>query len=123
MNPVVLGKTCRCGPDCDPLIVHQDELEAQLAALFDEHNPMVTGNNYLVIDTMERQTWRESLKQPKGIQEMMEHLHISKEVRTIEYRPAGWYPADEPLVQDERAEKPVAQNKPRTGRKRKRSKR
>jgi hypothetical protein len=81
------------------------------------------GNDYLVLGMMEYRVWRESLKQPKGIQEMMEHLHISKEVRTVEYRPAGWYPADEPLVQDERAERPVAQNWRRTRRKRKRSRR
>jgi hypothetical protein len=36
------------------------------------------------------------MKQPKSIAEILEHLHDFKDVRTIEYRPAGWYPADEP---------------------------
>jgi len=123
LNPVVLGKTCRYCPDCDLLIVHQDELEAQLEALFAERDPSLIGNDYLVLGTVERQAWREGMKQPKGIQEMLEHLHIFKEVRTIEYRPAGWYPADEPPVQGGRAGKPAAQNKRQTRRRRKRSKR
>ena len=113
LRPVVLGKTCRYCPDCDLLIVHQDELEAQLEALFAERDPSLIGNDYLVLGTVERQAWRESLKQPKGIQEMLEHLHIFKEVRTVEYQPAGWYPADEPATQEKR----------QTRRKRKRSKR
>jgi hypothetical protein len=113
LNPVVLGKTCRYCPDCDLLIVHQDELEAQLLALFEEHNPDVIGNDYLVIGTVERRAWREGMKQPKAIPQMLKHLHDFKEVRTVEYRPAGWYPADEPPAQEKR----------KGGRKRKRSKR
>ncbi len=117
LNPVVLGKTCRYCPHCDLIIAHQDELEAQLAALFAGTNPSLIGNDYLVMGTVERQAWREGMKQPKGIPEMMEHLHIFKGVRTIEYQPAGWYPADEPPAQKERA--PDARPK----RRRKRSKR
>ena len=113
LNPVVLGKTCRYCPDCDLLIVHQDELEAQLEALFAERDPSLIGNDYLVLGTVERQAWREGMKQPKGIQEMLEHLHDFKEVRTVEYQPAGWHPADEPAAREKR----------QTRRKRKRSKR
>lgn len=51
---------------------------------------------YLVLGTMERAAWWEGMKQPKGIQEMLEHVHDFREVRTIECRPAGWYPAGEP---------------------------
>jgi len=102
LRPVVLGKTCRYCPACDLLIVHQDELEAQLEALFAERDPSLIGNDYLVLGTVERQAWRESLKQPKGIQEMLEHLHDFKGVRTVEYRPAGWYPADEPPAREKR---------------------
>jgi hypothetical protein len=94
-NPVVLGKTCRYCPDCDLLTVHQDELEALLVAMFEERDPDVIGNDYLVLGTVERKAWREGMKQPKPTAEMLEHLHDFREVRTIEYRPAGWYPADE----------------------------
>jgi hypothetical protein len=47
LNPIVLGKTCRYCPHCDLLIAHQDELEAQLEALFAERDPSLIGNDYL----------------------------------------------------------------------------
>ena len=95
MHPVVLGKTCRYCPDCDLLIVHQDELETQLVALFKELDPDLIGNDYLVIGTVERQAWRKGMKEPQSIPHMLEHLHDFKEVRTIKYHPAGWYRAGE----------------------------
>jgi hypothetical protein len=96
LQPVVLGYTCRYCPDCDLLIAHQDQIEALLANLFAERTPEVIGNDYLVIGTVERKAWREGMKQPKGIDDMLAHLHDFKEVLTVEYQPAGWYPADEP---------------------------
>jgi len=94
MKPVALNYTCRYCPDCDLLIAHQDEIEELLAALFAELDPSVIGNDYLVMGTMEHQAWRESMKRPMGIPEMLEHLHIFKEVRTVRVQPGGWYPAD-----------------------------
>jgi hypothetical protein len=110
-NPVVLGYTCRYCPACDLLIAHQDRIEALLANLFAEHAPSVIGNDYLVLGTVERTAWREGMKQPKGIGDMLEHLHDFKEVRTVECRPAGWYPADE-LDDRTRPEEPPAPPKP-----------
>lgn len=94
-HPVVLNYTCRYCPDCDLLIAHQDQIETLLANLFAERDPDVIGNDYLVIGTVERKVWRAGLKQPQSIADMLAHLHDFKEVRTIEYQPAGWYPAEE----------------------------
>jgi len=94
MNPVVLNYTCRYCPDCDLLIAHQDQIEELLAGIFAELDPSAIGNDYLVMGTVERQAWREGVKQPKGIPEMLEHLHVFKEVRTVRVQPGGWYPAD-----------------------------
>jgi hypothetical protein len=112
MHLIALNYTCRYCPDCDLLIAHQDEIEELLTALFAEHDPAVIGNDYLVLGTVERQAWREGVKQPKGIQEMLEHLHDFKEVRTVEYQPAGWYPADdEPTTPKQRTDKPATRKK------------
>jgi len=67
-----------------------------LAKLFAELNPSAIGEAYLVIGTVERKAWREGMQESKGIDDMLAHLHDFKEVLTVEYRPAGWYPADEP---------------------------
>lgn len=94
MDPVVLNYTCRYCPDCDLLIAHQDEIEELLAGIFAQLDPSVIGNEYLVIGTVERKAWREGVKQPKGVTEMLEHLHVFKDVRTVRVQPGGWYPAD-----------------------------
>ena len=94
MDPVVLNKTCRYCPDCDLLIAHQDEIEELLAGIFAQLDPSVIGNEYLVMGTVERKAWREGVKQPKGTTEMLEHLHVFKDVRTVRMQPGGWHPAD-----------------------------
>ena len=124
MNPVVLGYTCRYCPDCDLLIAHQDEIEGLLADLFAELDPSIIGNDYLVLGTVERKVWREGLKRPKRIDEMLEHLHDFKEVRTVEYRPAGWYPTAEPEAREERKERrPASKRQPRKRKRKKRGRR
>jgi hypothetical protein len=94
MKPVAINKTCRYCPDCDLLIAHQDEIETLLAQLFTQLDPSLIGNDYLVLGTMERQAWRESVERPMGIPEMLEHIHDFKEVQTVRVQPAGWYPAE-----------------------------
>ena len=94
VRPVALNYTCRYCPRCDLLVAHQDEIETLLARVFAQYDPSVIGNDYLVIGTLERSAWRESMQQPKSIPEMLEHLHDFKEVQTVRVQPGGWYPAD-----------------------------
>jgi len=106
------------------LIAHQDEIEELLTGLFATHDPSIIGNDYLVLGTVERKAWRESMKQPKSIPEMLEHLHDFKEVRTVEYQPAGWYRADdEPAMPKQRADKPATEKKRTTRPKRRKRRR
>ena len=92
---IALGKTCRFCPKCEWLIVHQDELEAQLAQFFSQYDPSAIGNDYFVIGTVERIAWREGLHDPKAIEDMLPHVADFKHAMHVEVRPAGWYPADE----------------------------
>jgi len=94
-NPIVLGKTCRYCPGCDLLIAHQNEIEENLARLFAQTDPDLIGNEYLIIGTVERRAWRQSMKNPLSPRDMLEHLYDFEEVLTLEMRQAGWYPADD----------------------------
>ncbi len=85
-NPVALNKTCRYCDVCDLLIVHQDELEAQLVFLFSTRAPELIGNDYLVLGTLDRDVWRQSRKDPLPIPGMVDNLHDFKEV--LEFEPA-----------------------------------
>jgi len=95
MMLIVLNMHCRFCPDCDLLIAHQNELEAQLAAHMSEHDPSVIGNKYIIIGTMERPAWRDGMRQSKLLDEMLKYVADFKEELSFTIRPAGWYPADE----------------------------
>ena len=86
---------CRFCPDCDLLIVHQDELEAQLVIHVSEHFPADVGNDYLVLGTMERAAWNENRRNSKSLPEILDAVADFREVLTIKVRPAGWYRDDE----------------------------
>jgi hypothetical protein len=90
---IVLGKTCRFCPACDFLIVHQDELEALLAASFSTHKPDVIGNKYYVIGTVERKTWRKGMRnQTASFDELLCHAAEFEKEFDLYYQPGGWYP-------------------------------
>ena len=83
MHTLVLGKTCRYCTNCDLLIIHQDQLEEQLAAYFSTTNPEIIGNDYLVMGTLDKPEWKQGMQDPLSMQEMIEHLHDFKEAITF----------------------------------------
>jgi hypothetical protein len=89
-NPVALNKSCRYCPTCDLIIAHQDEIETQLTILFSERAPDLVGNDYLVMGTMDRAVWRQSLKDPIPIEEVMDHFHVFQQVLRFEPEHYGW---------------------------------
>ena len=79
-NPVVINKSCRYCAACDLLIVHQDEIEQQLAALFTRRAPELISNDYLALGTLDHDVWKRSVGEPLAIQELVEQLHDFVEV-------------------------------------------
>jgi hypothetical protein len=92
MQLVALNKTCRYCPRCDLLIAHQDELEAWLAGFFGQQKPAIVGNDYLVVGTEDRASWRRGTRTQLTIPELLEHLHDFVEVVRITPAPR-WAPA------------------------------
>lgn len=84
-NLIALGKTCRYCSPCELIIAHQNELESELVRLFEQRNPSVIGNRYLVLGTVETKEWHEGLAQPKTIVDMLPHAADFKGYHTIEY--------------------------------------
>ena len=74
-------------------MVHQDELEEQLAHSLTQIAPEAIGNEYVVLGTIEVKAWREGLrgreKQPAAL---LQHIADFKNVYELEYEPGGWYP-------------------------------
>jgi len=90
---IALGKTCRYCSRCELIMVHQDELEEQLAHSLTQIAPEAIGNEYVVLGTIEVKAWREGLrgreKQPAAL---LQHIADFKNVYELEYEPGGWYP-------------------------------
>lgn len=95
-GPLVLGKTCRYCSRCELIMVHQDELEQQLAQSLSQLAPEMAGNKYMVLGTVEKKVWQQGLSgQGPALAEMLKYLADFKKHLELDYRPAGWYPADE----------------------------
>jgi len=77
-------------------MVHQDELEAQLAYNFSQQAPEFIGNQYLVIGTVDKRVWKKGLGGGGGeLGEMLQHIADFKKVYDLHVEPGGWYPADD----------------------------
>ncbi len=80
MQLVGMNKECRYCPPCDLLIVHQDEIERFLAAVFSDRQPDIVGNPYLVVGTEDRADWLRAMHTPVFSAETLECLHDFTEV-------------------------------------------
>ena len=90
----VLNKACKYCIGCDLIIVRQVELESLMAACFENANPGIIGNDYLVFGTLERTDWRELNKSRMTPNEIIRRMHIFKDVWGFDIIPGGWYPSD-----------------------------
>ncbi len=94
-GPFVLGKTCRYCTPCELVMIHQNELEWELADKFQRLDPKAIGNEYLVVGTVENKTWRAGLNgNTSTIEESFEHLADFKSQFKLEVSGGGWGPAD-----------------------------
>jgi len=75
-------------PDCDLIILHQNDLEHLLVAKFSEYDPSIIGNNYLVVGTLKRTYFHKANKQGGTYGEFFDSLHDFKKVVTFE--PQHW---------------------------------
>jgi hypothetical protein len=90
--PVILNKTCRYCPYCDLLIVHQGELEGELAIAFEQRDPDMIGNPYHVFGTVDRPVWKKGMEQEIGIADFVQEVYEFKKSWTFTWY---WGPADE----------------------------
>ncbi len=96
LHLISLNYTCRYCQHCDLLIAHKHEVEHLLTTLFRQYDPDAIGNRYLVIGTVKKSAWREGMKQPKGIDEMLPHTSdFATYYDELRISRAGWYKADQ----------------------------
>jgi hypothetical protein len=106
-HPTMLNKRCRYCPDCDLLICHQDELEHMLFQAFEKRTPEIIGNDYLVLGTFDKATWRQREKETLRMEDLPTYLHDFKEYLNLEYAPADWAAATGQHSKNEPAPRPT----------------
>ncbi len=93
-GPMVQGKTAKFCSACELIVVHQDELEAELVHSFEKLDPELIGNPYLVLGTVETKTWKRGLKgDPGTLEEILQQTADFDRVLTLQVDPGGWRPA------------------------------
>ncbi len=88
----VLRKTCRLCVACDMVIVHQDELEPLIAARLRHQKARNGSPEYLVLGTVEPQTWRKGLAGGVSFDELLLHMADFSRYMKIEQTGHGWGP-------------------------------
>ncbi len=92
-GPLALGKTCRYCARCELIIVHQDELEAELARSFTRIAPEVVGNEYLVLGTVDKKSWQRGLQEDGAtLSSTLPYIAEFKKVLDLKIE-GGWMPA------------------------------
>ncbi len=95
-NLIALNYTCRCCKGCDLLLAHKHVIEHLLTELFLQYDPEVIGNDYLIIGTVEKTTWREGVEQAKDMDEMLSHASdFSTYYKELRLTRPGWYRSEQ----------------------------
>ena len=93
-DPIALGKTCRFCANCQFIIVHQDELEQELAIIFESRDPAVVGNEYMALGTVDKKAWQRGLEgETSDISDMFDYIADFEQVYELHYDPGGWRPS------------------------------
>ena len=87
---LVLNKTCRYCPPCDLLIARKREVEQQLTAAWEERDPGVVGNEYMVLGTVDRAVWRRAMREEVMTDELVRMVHPFADLLDVTVEPGGW---------------------------------
>jgi len=89
----VLNKQCRYCVGCDLIVVRRPELESLMAAAFEQRDPAIIGNEYIVVGTLPRKLWRARNHANMRPVDMLDETHIFKDVWDFQVDRGGWGPA------------------------------
>jgi len=87
----ILNKQCRYCTRCDLIIARKSEIETLMTVCFEEKNPEIVGNDYLIMSTLEKRTWRARNSFDNDV-DTLERTYVFKGVWDFELVCRGWYP-------------------------------
>ncbi len=66
-----------------------------MAAIFYQLKPQDIGNDYLIMGTVEKKSWRTGLKQSQSYDETIKNLHDFKNYEELRMTMVGWFRKDQ----------------------------
>jgi hypothetical protein len=87
---MILGKTSRYCSPCELIITHQNELEGEFEHSFKQKNPAMIGKPYLVLGTVDMETWKEQMARPGTLEDVRDHMADFKKVLDLKFSPRQW---------------------------------
>jgi hypothetical protein len=92
-GPLAIGKTGRYCTPCELIVLHQDELESELAHHLNRLAPTAVGEEYFVVGTMDKKIWQKGLTEGgTDMSSSLDHTAVFKTVLKLEVK-GGWGPA------------------------------
>ena len=88
----VLNKQCRYCVGCNLIIARRSEVESLMAAAFEQRDPAIIGNKYVVVGTLPREVWRASDNGDMRAADTLDRTHIFKDVWEFDLVAGGWGP-------------------------------
>ena len=89
-----LNKTCKYCTKCDLIIAKQIDIEDLMARAFEERDPSIIGNDYLVVGTIDRAVWRQHRNTSTEASKVVNDIYVFKDITNFELLPR-WGPDPE----------------------------
>ena len=86
-----LNKICKYCPNCDLIIAKKTDVEDLMVRCFEETNPSIIGNDYLVVGTVDRPVWRKYHKDPQSPGDVLDDIYVFKGMKNFELMPSWYY--------------------------------
>jgi hypothetical protein len=91
--PIILGMTCPYCTPCELVVIHEVELQAELAQPLALLPPRERRKQYLVVGTVDKKVWRQGMAgSGTPFDEVLDHLADFKKTYDLKVE-GGWGPA------------------------------
>ena len=86
-----LNKICKYCPTCDLIIAKKNDVEDLMVQGFEEKDPSIIGNDYLVVGTVDRPVWRKYRDSSTEAGNVIDDIYVFKDVKNFELMPNWSY--------------------------------
>ena len=72
------------------IIAKKSHIEDMMVQSFEERDPSIIGNDYIVVGTLDRSVWRKHRNTSTEAGKVVDDIYVFKDIKNFEIMP-GWY--------------------------------